>query len=74
MRVLAGAMLLLAAEQSFAHAHLIGFPNHDVAARVLVPASLVFLLMGCLLMTWGILADFRTPRIGNGSGPEKPGL
>lgn len=59
MRLLAGAILLLAAEQSFAHAHLVNFPNHDVAAGVLVPASLVFVVLGALLAGWGILTDGR---------------
>ena len=45
MRLLTGAVLLLAAEQSFAHAQLIGFPNHDVAADVLMPAAFVFLVL-----------------------------
>lgn len=57
MRLVSGAILLLAAEQAFAHAHLIGFPNHDVAARVLVPASLVLLVLGSLMTVWGLLTE-----------------
>lgn len=62
MRLLSGVILLLAAEQAFAHAHLVTFPNHDVAARVLVPASLIFVVLGSLLAVWGILTD----------GPRRP--
>lgn len=57
MRLLSGAILLLAAEQAFAHSQLIGFPNHDVAADILAPAALVFVVLGGLLMTWGLLTE-----------------
>ena len=57
MRTLSGAILLLAAEQSYAHSHLIGFPSHDVASDVLIPAALLFLVLGALLMTWGLLTE-----------------
>ena len=59
MRVLSGAVLLLTAEQSYAHAHLIGFPHHDVAADVLIPAALVFLVLRSLMMTGGLLTEWR---------------
>ena len=57
MRLLSGAILLLAAEQAFAHSQLIGFPNHDVAADILVPAAFVFVVLGGSLMTWGLLTE-----------------
>ncbi len=37
MRMLTGAMLLVGAEQAFAHAHLVQFPNHIEARTVLMP-------------------------------------
>ena len=48
MKTLSGALLLLAAEQAYAHANLVQFPNQDSAARVLYPASVVFLVLGVL--------------------------
>jgi hypothetical protein len=66
MRLLSGAVLLLAAEQAFAHSQLIGFPNHHVAADVLIPASVVFLLLGAIFLTWGLLTE-RAP-----SPPPRP--
>lgn len=60
MKLLSGALLLLAAEQAFAHAHLVQFPNHDIAASVLVPASLVFVVLGSLMFVWGLISETRT--------------
>ncbi len=62
MKLVSGALLLLTAEQAYAHAHLVQFPNQDVAARVLIPASVVFVTLGALLMVWGLLVEARTPR------------
>jgi hypothetical protein len=62
MKLLSGAVLLLAAEQAYAHSHLIGFPNHEVAADVLIPAAVVFLVLGSLLVTWGLFAEGRCSR------------
>jgi len=59
MKLVSGSLLLLAAEQAFAHAHLVQFPNHDVASRVLVPASLILALMGATLFVWGLLTEAR---------------
>jgi len=70
MRMLSSAVLLLAAEQSFAHAHLIGFPSHDIAATILFPAALVFLVLGGLLMTWGLVTEGVRPP----PPPPPPGL
>lgn len=56
MKTVSGAVLLLAAEQSFAHAKLVVYPNEDAGA-VLIPASLVFLVLGGLLMAWGLVAE-----------------
>ncbi len=59
MKLLSGVILLHAAEQAFAHSQLVQFPNHDVAAAVLAPASLVFLVLGSLLFVWGLLSEVR---------------
>ena len=59
MKLLSGAILLLAAEQAFAHAQLAQFPNHDDARAVLIPASVVFLALGSMLMIWGLLSELR---------------
>lgn len=62
MKLLTGAILLVGAEQAFAHSLLIQFPNQESASRILVPASLVMLTMGTLLMLWGLLSEVRTER------------
>lgn len=62
MKMLTGALLLHAAEQAYAHANLVQFPNQDSAARVLYPASVVFLALGVLLTAWGLLTEARTRR------------
>lgn len=59
MKLLSGTILLLAAEQAFAHAQLIQFPNHDDASAVLIPASVVFLILGSILWIWGLLSEIR---------------
>ena len=58
MKLITGAILLLAAEQAYAQAHLIQYPNTP-AADVLVPASLVFLVLGVLILVWGLLSEVR---------------
>jgi hypothetical protein len=62
MKMVSGALLLLAAEQAFAHSQLVQFPNHDDAARILIPASVVFLALGALLFVWGLLTEARTAK------------
>jgi hypothetical protein len=62
MKLLSGSILLLAAEQAFAHAKLVQFPNQVEAAQVLMPASLVFLVLGTLLMVWGLITEARTAK------------
>jgi len=61
MKLLSGAVLLLSAEQAFAHALLVQFPNHYLASQVLMPASVVFLSLGALLLGWGLLTECRRP-------------
>ena len=59
MKLVTGGVLLLTAEQAYAHAQLIPFPNHESAANVLIPASLVLLLLGGLMLVWGLLTEVR---------------
>lgn len=57
MRLVTGAILLAAAEQAFAHAHMIGFPHGDFASQVLWPVSVVLALLGLGFLTWGVLTE-----------------
>jgi hypothetical protein len=57
MRLVTGAILIAAAEQAFAHTHLIGFPNSVFAAEVLLPTSLVLAVVGLGFLLWGVVAD-----------------
>jgi hypothetical protein len=52
-----GAILIGAAEQAFAHAHLVGFPNAVFASQVLLPSSLVLLVVGLGFLVWGIATE-----------------
>lgn len=54
MRMLTGALLLLAAEQAFSHSLQIGFPNTETAQDILYPASLMLLICGVFLLGWGL--------------------
>ena len=60
MKLLSGTILLLAAEQAFAHAQFVQFPNHEDASAVLIPASVVFLILGSILWIWGLLNEVRS--------------
>ena len=57
MRMISGSVLILAAEQAFAHAHLIGFPHHVFAHEVLIPVSITLLLVGVGLLIWGVITE-----------------
>jgi hypothetical protein len=70
MRMLTGAILLLTAEQAFAHAHLIGFPHELFAREILYPASLILGSCGGAALVWGLLTD-RSSSIVVASAPEK---
>jgi len=61
MRLIAGALLILTAEQAFAHAHMANYPNEPRVREVLYPAAGVALLLGVALMTWGIFTERRPP-------------
>jgi hypothetical protein len=57
MRMLTGAILIVAAEQAFSHAHLIGFPHGVFASQVLLPTSLVLALAGLAFLIWGVATE-----------------
>ena len=61
MRMLTGAVFLLGAEQAFAHANLVQFPNQVEARSVLMPAAYTFLVIGVLLFGWGLLTERTVP-------------
>lgn len=59
MRMITGAILLLAAEQAFSHAYLIGFPHQAFASEVLVPSSVVLGVLGLCFLLWSIIVERR---------------
>ena len=46
MRTVTGAILILAGEQAFSHAFLIGFPHQAYAQMILIPFAAVATLTG----------------------------
>ena len=62
MKLLSGCVLLVGAEQAFAHVQLVQFPNQSMATTVLIPASIVMLAMGSLLLVWGLISETRGVR------------
>ena len=57
MRTITGAILLVAAESAFAHAHLIGFPHQPFARDVLLPVSVVLAVIGLVFLIWGVVTE-----------------
>jgi hypothetical protein len=57
MRTIAGAILILTAEQAFAHAHMASFPNEPLMREVMFPASGCLLVAGLALLGWGLKTD-----------------
>ncbi len=57
MRMLTGAILILAAEQAFAHSYLVGFPHQGYVSEVLIPTSLVLGAIGAGFLVWGTIKD-----------------
>ena len=57
MRAITGAILILAAEQAFAHAHIVGFPHQIYVRSILVPVAAVLGFFGVILLFWGILSE-----------------
>jgi uncharacterized membrane protein len=73
MRMVAGAVLIMAAEQAFAHSLMVRFPNHLFAREVLLPSSAVLLALGLAFLVWGTLTEFqrRTPSDSNAQPDSK---
>lgn len=61
MRMVAGAILVLAAEQAFANSMLVRFPHDTFAHQVLLPGSGALLILGVGLLIWGLLTEARRP-------------
>ncbi len=59
MRMITGAILLLAAEHAFAHAYLVSFPHQAYASQMLLPASATLALVGLTCLVWGLVMDGR---------------
>ena len=57
MRALTGAILILAGEQAFAHAFLIGFPHQVYAQTILLPFAAAAVLAGLVLLVFGFFRD-----------------
>ncbi len=57
MRMVTGAVLIVAAEQAFSHAYSIGFPHSVYAIEVLVPTSFVLLVAGLSFLIWGVVTE-----------------
>ena len=61
MRGLTGAILILAAEQAFSHALLIGFPHQAYAQTILFPFAAVSIAAGLGFLLLGFFRDQKTP-------------
>lgn len=57
MRTVTGALLILAGEQAFSHAHLIPFPHQIYAQTILIPFSLISTLVGIAFLLIGWLSE-----------------
>ncbi|MCA9037269.1 MAG: hypothetical protein KDA91_19170 [Planctomycetaceae bacterium] len=71
MRMITGALLILAAEQAFAHALLVPFPNNVFATEFLYPVSMVLAVLGIGFLIWGIVSDQRQPSTSSSTKPDK---
>lgn len=70
MRMIAGAILILAAVQAFAHSLSIPFPNQIFAGEVLFPASIALVALGTGLIVWGSISDQGQTRPGSNTEPR----
>ena len=57
MRMITGAILILAAVEAFARAHMVPFPNDVFAHGILYPASMVLGGIGVGILIWGVLTE-----------------
>ena len=53
MRTVTGAILILAGEQAFSHAYLVGFPHQVYVQTILVPFAAVSTLAGIGFLIFG---------------------
>ena len=61
MRMVAGALLIVAAEQAFSHSMLVRFPHDAFAQQVLLPASGTLIFLGVGFLIWGLLTEAQRP-------------
>jgi len=59
MRALTGAILILAGEQGFSHAFLIGFPHQIFVQKILIPFAGLAVLLGLAFLVFGCLRDHK---------------
>ena len=57
MRTVTGAILILAGEQAFSHAYLIGFPHQVYTQTILIPFAVVSTLVGIGFLVLGWRSD-----------------
>lgn len=57
MRGLTGAILILAGEQAFSHAFLIGFPHQSYVQTILLPFAAVAMIAGLGFLLLGFFRD-----------------
>ncbi len=60
MRMITGGILILAAEQAFAHAYSAPFPNQVFVCEFLLPTSLVLAVTGVGFLVWGVIVERKT--------------
>ena len=53
MRTATGAILILAGEQAFSHAYLIGYPHQVYAETILIPFATISTLTGIVFLILG---------------------
>ncbi len=57
MKTVTGAILILSAEQAFAHSQMVPFPNQVFANEVLYPSSMVLAALGIGFLFWGVISE-----------------
>lgn len=59
--MVSGALLILAGEQAFSHAFLIGFPHQNYAKSILLPFAAIAILTGVCLLVYGFFGARKSP-------------
>ena len=57
MRTVTGSLLILAGEQAFSHAYLIGFPHQVYAQTILLPFAAAATLTGIGFLIFGWISE-----------------